>query len=210
MLDIMAWVVKCYAIFGKKFKTLQIGKEFINMSRIGKKIIILPKEIDATINESTISISGPKGKLKCKIANTIKVNLDLKNQVIQLEKLNNSKNTQALHGLYRSIINNMVIGVSKGFEKKLIINGVGYRSQNQGNKLILNVGYSHPIQIEPPPHITIKVENSVNITISGIDKETVGQIASKIRATRPPEPYKGKGIRYINEIVRRKVGKAGK
>ena len=104
----------------------------------------------------------------------------------------------------------MVIGVSKGFEKKLIINGVGYRSQSEGNNFILNVGYSHPINIQPPKNIQIKVENNVNITISGINKETVGQVAATIRATRPPEPYKGKGIKYANEIIRRKVGKAGK
>ena len=180
------------------------------MSRIGKKIIVLPPEINANIENSFIIISGPKGELKHKISSQIKVDLNKENKTIHIKKLDNTKKAQALHGLHRSIINNMVIGVSKGFEKKLIINGVGYRSQNEGNNLILNVGYSHPINIKPPNDIHIQVENNVNITVSGINKETVGQIAAKIRATRPPEPYKGKGIRYANEIIRRKVGKAGK
>ena len=180
------------------------------MSRIGKKIIVLPPEINAKIENSFIYISGPKGELKHSILNEIEVNLNINEKTIQINKLNNTKKAQALHGLYRSIINNMVIGVSQGFEKKLIINGVGYRSYNEGHNLILNVGYSHPITIQPPKDINIKVENNINITVSGINKETVGQIAAKIRATRPPEPYKGKGIKYFNETIRRKVGKAGK
>lgn len=180
------------------------------MSRIGKKIIIMPEEVNAQIENSIISISGPKGELTHKISPKIEVYLNNNENTIQVKIIDKTKKTQALHGLYRTIINNMVIGVSKGFEKKLIINGVGYRSQNDGNKLILNMGYSHPIHITPPENITIKVENNINITVSGINKETVGQIAAKIRATRPPEPYKGKGIRYIDETIRRKVGKAGK
>lgn len=180
------------------------------MSRIGKKIIQLPAEIKVHIKNSVIIISGPKGKLEYRISPQIEVNLNEDTQTIQIKKLENTKKAQALHGLHRSIINNMIIGVSKGFEKKLIINGVGYRSQNEGDNLILNVGYSHPIIIKPPNDIQIKVDNSTNITVCGINKETVGQIAAKIRATRPPEPYKGKGIKYVNEIIRRKVGKAGK
>lgn len=180
------------------------------MSRIGKKIIKLPKEIKAKFEKSEIHISGPKGSLNQTISPVIQVNIDSKNNTIQIIKLEETKQAQALHGLYRSIINNMVIGVSQGFEKKLVINGVGYRSQNEQKNLILNVGYSHPITIQPPKNIQIIANNSTNITVSGINKETVGQIAAKIRATRPPEPYKGKGIRYENEIVRKKVGKAGK
>jgi large subunit ribosomal protein L6 len=180
------------------------------MSRIGKKIIILPLEIKAKIENAIIYISGPKGQLQHEISPEIEVNLNNDKHTIQINKLENTKKAQALHGLYRSIINNMVIGVSQGFEKKLIINGVGYRSQSDGDNLILNVGYSHPINIKPPENISIKVENNTNITVSGINKETVGQVAAKIRATRPPEPYKGKGIKYANEIIRRKVGKAGK
>nr|YP_010865224.1 ribosomal protein L6 [Campylaephora boydenii]WGT74122.1 ribosomal protein L6 [Campylaephora boydenii] len=180
------------------------------MSRIGKKIIVLPPETNAKIENAFIIISGPKGELKQQISPQIEVNLNNDKKTIHIKKLNHTKKAQALHGLYRSIINNMVTGVSKGFEKKLIINGVGYRSQNEGNNLILNVGYSHPISIKPPDGINIKVEKNINITVSGINKETVGQIAAKIRATRPPEPYKGKGIKYFNETIRRKVGKAGK
>nr|QCI05235.1 ribosomal protein L6 [Centroceras clavulatum] len=180
------------------------------MSRIGKQIIKLPKEIKAEFEKSEISICGPKGSLTQIIAPIIQINVDTNNNTIQVIKLENTKQAQELHGLYRSIINNMVIGVSQGFEKKLIINGVGYRSQNEGKNLILNVGYSHPIEIKPPENIQITAKNNINITVSGINKETVGQIAAKIRATRPPEPYKGKGIRYENEIIRRKVGKAGK
>lgn len=180
------------------------------MSRIGKKIIILPPEVKVKIEKSIISISGPKGTLQYKILPQIEVHLKNDNTAIQINKLENTKKAQAIHGLYRSIINNMVTGVSRGFEKKLIINGVGYRSQNEGQDLILNVGYSHPIYIKTPENINIKVENNTNITVYGINKETVGEIAAKIRATRPPEPYKGKGIKYANEIIRRKVGKAGK
>lgn len=180
------------------------------MSRIGKKLIILPKEVKAIIQESQIDISGPKGNLSYKLSDLIQIKLDKENNKIHLYTKENSKTANELHGLSRSIINNMVIGVSQGFEKKLIIQGVGYRSQTQGNTLVLNVGYSHPINIQPPKDITIKVENNTTIIISGTNKETVGQIAAKIRATRPPEPYKGKGIKYENEIIRRKVGKAGK
>nr|YP_009296343.1 ribosomal protein L6 [Sebdenia flabellata]AOM65278.1 ribosomal protein L6 [Sebdenia flabellata] len=178
------------------------------MSRIGKKIILLPKNINVNIKKSHISITGPKGKAEYTLSKLI--TLKQKENTIQLEATNNSKETQALYGLSRTIINNMIIGVSKGFNKQLDIQGVGYRSQIQDNKLILNVGYSHQIIIEPPQGISISVENNTKIHISGLDKEIVGQTAAKIRAVRPPEPYKGKGIRYNNENVRRKVGKAGK
>lgn len=180
------------------------------MSRIGKKIITLTKEIKAKIDDSIVHISGPKGNLSHNLSDLIQIILNEDQNTITLKTKNNTKKAHELHGLSRSIINNMVIGVSQGFEKKLIIQGVGYRSQTEGKNLILNVGYSHPVNIIPPEHISIKVENNTNITISGINKEVVGQIAAKIRSVRPPEPYKGKGIRYENEIVRRKVGKAGK
>nr|QCI09070.1 ribosomal protein L6 [Inkyuleea mariana] len=178
------------------------------MSRIGKKIIILPKQIQAEIKDSIILITGPKGKLSYRISKLLKI--EKTNNIIALTKNQNNKKSQQLYGLYRTIINNMVLGVSEGFEKKLEIQGVGYRSQMDGKNLILNIGYSHPIIIQPPKDISIKVENSTYIIISGINKELVGQIAAKIRAARPPEPYKGKGIRYCNEHINRKVGKAGK
>nr|QCI08545.1 ribosomal protein L6 [Spermothamnion repens] len=178
------------------------------MSRIGKKEIELPQEIDVTINKSEILVKGPKGNLYYEISNLIKIiKTDTTIQLITKEE---SKNARAIHGLSRSIINNMIIGVSTGFEKQLVIEGVGYRSQLEGKNLILNVGYSHPVKIKPPSDIAIKVDNNINISIIGINKEKVGEIAAKIRSIRPPEPYKGKGIRYINEKIRRKVGKAGK
>nr|YP_009391291.1 ribosomal protein L6 [Dipterocladia arabiensis]ARW59435.1 ribosomal protein L6 [Dipterocladia arabiensis] len=178
------------------------------MSRIGKKEIIVPSSIKTKIDNSTILINGPKGELSYVISDLIIIK-KIDNKII-LEKKNNDKKTQAIYGLSRSIINNMVIGVSQGFEKKLIINGVGYRSQMNNKTLILNVGYSHPIEINTPKDIEIKVENNTEIYIKGINKETVGQIAAKIRSIRPPEPYKGKGIKYINENIKRKIGKAGK
>nr|YP_009391906.1 ribosomal protein L6 [Acrosorium ciliolatum]ARW60050.1 ribosomal protein L6 [Acrosorium ciliolatum] len=178
------------------------------MSRIGKKEIIVPKNIETNIDKSTISISGKKGKLSYNVSNSIKI--ETQNNRIKLIKQDNTKKAQAIYGLSRSIINNMVIGVSQGFTKQLIIQGVGYRAQMEGKSLILNVGYSHPVKIQPPNNIEIKVENNTSITIHGINKEIVGQTAAKIRAIRPPEPYKGKGIKYENETIRRKIGKAGK
>ena len=178
------------------------------MSRIGKQIIKIPQNTEIDINQSTISIKGPKGQLSYNLPKLITVKKT--SSEIQVYKSENNKESQALYGLYRTIINNMIIGVSQGFYKKLEIQGVGYRSQMEGKNLILNVGYSHPVIIEAPEDISIKVENNTQITVLGINKETVGQIAAQIRSIRPPEPYKGKGIRYADEKVRRKVGKAGK
>lgn len=178
------------------------------MSRIGKKQIILTKETEVHIENQKIKISGPKGELSYIIPESIQV--EPENNKITLRKKYESKKAQQLHGLSRSIINNMVTGVNQGFEKRLAIQGVGYRCQMEDEKLILNVGYSHPVTIIPPSNISIQVEKNGNICVSGINKEIVGQIAAKIRSVRPPEPYKGKGIRYINEDIQRKVGKAGK
>ena len=178
------------------------------MSRIGKKEIIIPDDTEIDINENTIYVNGKKGKLIYKLPKLISIQKN--KNILKLIKINESKKAKELYGLSRSIVNNMILGVSKGFEKKLIIQGVGYRSQIEGQSLILNVGYSHPVRIEPPDGINIKVENNTNIFVSGINKETVGRIAATIRDVRPPEPYKGKGIKYENEIIRRKVGKAGK
>nr|AOM64667.1 ribosomal protein L6 [Riquetophycus sp.] len=178
------------------------------MSRIGKKKIQLPQNVNATINKSYISIKGPKGQLSYKLSHLIDINQ--KDNEIQLLPRIDNKMSQALYGLSRTIINNMVIGVSKGFTKQLEIHGVGYRCHMDSKNLVLNVGYSHPIIIRPPETISIKVENNTQITVYGINKEIVGQIAAKIKNTRAPEPYKGKGIRYLGEKVHRKVGKAGK
>nr|QCI07651.1 ribosomal protein L6 [Nitophyllum punctatum] len=178
------------------------------MSRIGNKEILIPGNITITINNSQILVKGPKGNLSYTLSDLIEIKTI--NNTLKLIKISNSKKAQAIHGLSRSIINNMIIGVSVGFEKKLTMTGVGYRAQIEGKILILNVGYSHPIKIEPPSEIKIEVEQNTNISIIGTNKELVGQVAAKIRSTRPPEPYKGKGIKYIDEKIRRKVGKAGK
>lgn len=178
------------------------------MSRIGKQIIIIPKNVKVDIQGSAIEVTGPKGQLY-RICNS-EMDLVCKEDQLSIIKKIDTKKTNQLHGLTRSLISNMIHGVSEGFQKELEIKGVGYRSQMDGRNLILNVGYSHPVTIEPPEGIEIKVQNNTEILIKGIDKEIVGQIASKIRSIREPEPYKGKGIRYKNEYVIRKVGKAGK
>lgn len=182
------------------------------MSRIGKKNIILSKQIDAELSGNIVYIKGPKGQLSQRLAELIEVEIQVveEKKILSVKTTNNSKKAQQLHGLSRTLISNMVIGVENGFSKSLEIRGVGYRSQLDGRKLILNVGFSHPVVIDPPSGITIKVENNTNIIITGANKEAVGQTAAKIRAVRPPEPYKGKGIRYSGEIVKKKIGKAGK
>jgi large subunit ribosomal protein L6 len=182
------------------------------MSRIGKKCIILSNTIDTQIKGNLITISGPKGQLSQKLSDLITLELKdtEKQQRLYVSIKNNTKKAQQLHGLSRTLINNMVIGVSEGFSKALEIQGVGYRSQMEGLSLVLNVGYSHPVIINPPIEISISVKNNTNIEIAGISKEMVGQVAAKIRSIRPPEPYKGKGIRYKDEIIQKKIGKAGK
>lgn len=182
------------------------------MSRIGKQSIILSNKINTCIEDNLITIKGPKGQLSQTIPDLIQVTLQEQNntEILLVTTKNTTKKAQELHGLSRTLINNMVIGVSEGFSKTLEIQGVGYRAQIENNNLVLNVGYSHPVIISPPEHITITVDNNTNVVISGINKEMVGQVAAKIRGIRPPEPYKGKGIRYKNEIVKKKIGKAGK
>nr|YP_009315802.1 Ribosomal protein L6 [Trichogloeopsis pedicellata]SCW24460.1 Ribosomal protein L6 [Trichogloeopsis pedicellata] len=182
------------------------------MSRIGKKEIILSSGIEVSINKHIVTVKGPKGQLQEKIADKISIQQlqDAQGSRLILNNNENSKEARELHGLSRTLINNMVIGVKDGFTKRLEIRGVGYRSQMDSINLILNVGYSHPVILPSPHGINIKVENNTNIIVSGIDKQLVGQTAAKIRAIRPPEPYKGKGIRYKDEIVKKKIGKAGK
>lgn len=179
------------------------------MSRIGKRPITLNPKIDVQLRHNHIIIKGPKGKLEHQIHDYIKV--EQKGEELIIKTINNSKMAKELHGLSRTIINNMITGVSKGFSKILEIQGVGYRAQlNNKNNLIIYVGYSHPINIIAPKNINLEVENNNKIIVQGTDKATVGQIAAQIRSIRPPEPYKGKGIRYSNEIIKKKVGKAGK
>ena len=179
------------------------------MSRIGKNPIILSGDVDVYINKNHIVVQGPKGQLEHSLPKNITV--QHKKDRLIIETLNNNKTTKQLHGLSRTIINNMVIGVSTGFKKILEIHGVGYRAQIEKDQhLLLNIGYSHPVQIIAPKDIKIKVENNNTIVVEGINKTIVGQVSSQIREIRPPEPYKGKGIRYKNEHIKKKVGKAGK
>nr|YP_009395011.1 ribosomal protein L6 [Polysiphonia stricta]ARW63573.1 ribosomal protein L6 [Polysiphonia stricta] len=178
------------------------------MSRIGKQEIKIPENTNVIIDQKQIIIKGNKGELSYTLLDSIDV--EKEGNRLKILQRSTTQKSQALHGLSRSLINNMIIGVSNGFEKKLIINGVGYRAQMDNRTLILNLGYSHIVRIEPPKSINIIVENNTNICVSGISKEEVGEVAATIRSKRPPEPYKGKGIRYENEIIKRKVGKAGK
>jgi large subunit ribosomal protein L6 len=179
------------------------------MSRIGRMPINVPTSVKVDIKGTTVSVSGPKGSLSQTLHPEMEIKLD--NGIISVYRPSDSRRHRALHGLTRSLLNNMVLGVSEGFRKTLQIEGVGYRANMEGESLVLNVGYSHPIQFDPPEGIEFAVENrSKTIVVSGVDKQVVGEISSQIRKTRPPEPYKGKGIRYDGEYVRRKAGKAGK
>jgi large subunit ribosomal protein L6 len=179
------------------------------MSRIGKRPIPIPAKVAVDIQGQHISIKGPKGNLARELPSLITVKQE--GEHLQVSPDNNSRIARQRHGLCRTLVANMVEGVSKGFEKRLQIQGVGYRAQSQGKNLTLNVGYSKPVEMTMPEGIDVAVENkNVEIVISGIDKEVVGNVAAKIRAVRPPEPYKGKGIRYFGETVRRKAGKTGK
>ncbi|AIM24396.1 50S ribosomal protein L6 [Melissococcus plutonius] len=178
------------------------------MSRIGNKIVVLPDGVEVTQKGNNITVKGPKGELTREFSSDIKMNIDGKEVVFT--RPNDSKEMKTIHGTTRANFNNMVVGVSTGFEKALELIGVGYRAQVQGNKLTLNVGYSHPVEIVPPAGITVEVPSNTQVIVKGINKEQIGELAAKIRGIRPPEPYKGKGIRYVGEYVRRKEGKTGK
>ena len=179
------------------------------MSRIGKKPVPVPAGVQVKIDGPQVSVKGPKGELKRSFVGELKIAQD--GGELKITRPDDLRQTRALHGLTRALLNNMVEGVTKGFKKMLIVEGVGYRAEMAGKNLILYLGYSHPIMVQPPSGITIGADpKAKTISIEGIDKEKVGEIAAEIRALRPPEPYKGKGIRYENETVRRKAGKAGK
>ncbi|HEY9907443.1 MAG TPA: 50S ribosomal protein L6 [Thermosynechococcaceae cyanobacterium] len=178
------------------------------MSRIGKRPISIPGKVTVAIDGQSVSVKGPKGELSRVLPSEVTVVQE--GETLLVNRNDDSRPARQRHGLSRTLVSNMVEGVSQGFQKKLEIQGVGYRAQVQGRILTLNMGYSHPVQIDPPEGIQFVVENNVNVTVSGIDKEIVGNTAARIRAVRPPEPYKGKGIRYAGELVRRKAGKAGK
>ena len=178
------------------------------MSRIGKQPITVPDGVDIKIDGNKITVKGPKGTLEREFDENI--NVTLENKVITVTRVNDEPKNRSLHGLTRTLINNMVQGTVKEFERKLEINGIGYRAQKQGTKLVLILGYSHPVEMEAPSGITFEVPSQNEIIVKGIDKELVGQIAAEIRTKRPPEVYKGKGIKYVEEVIRRKEGKAGK
>ena len=178
------------------------------MSRIGNKPITVPSEVQIKIDGQKITVTGPKGTLEREIHKNI--SLEMEGNVIKVIRPNDEPENKSLHGLTRTLINNMIIGVKDEYSKELQINGVGYRVQKQGNNLNLTLGYSHPVIFEAPTGITFDVPNPNTIIVKGIDKELVGQTAAVIRTKRPPEVYRGKGIKYADEVIRRKEGKTGK
>lgn len=179
------------------------------MSRIGKKPVLVPKGVTVTLSGNFLKVRGPKGELENHFHRAMKI--DVKENEVNVTRPNDLKENKALHGLTRALIQNMVNGVTKGYEKSLEIVGVGYRAEMKGKNLLLNIGYSHPIYFMPPDGIVLQTPTQTQITISGIDRQLVGMVASKIRSIRKPEPYKGKGIKYSDEQIQRKAGKtAGK
>lgn len=178
------------------------------MSRIGNSPITVPSDVEVKIEGKKITVKGPKGTLEREIHKNISVSME--NNVITVTRPDDEPENRSLHGLTRSLLNNMVKGVKEEYTRELQINGVGYRAQKQGNKLVMNLGYSHPVEMEQPAGITFDVPNPNTIIVKGIDKELVGQTAAVIRTKRPPEVYRGKGIKYAEEVIRRKEGKAGK
>jgi large subunit ribosomal protein L6 len=178
------------------------------MSRVGKKPIELPQGVSLTNNNNTVTVKGPKGELTRTFNSDITITVE--ENVVTVSRPSESKEHRTIHGTTRALLSNMIEGVSKGFEKNLELIGVGYRAQKQGSKLVLSVGYSHPVEFEPENGLEVEVPSNTKITVKGIDKERVGALAANIRGVRPPEPYKGKGIRYEGEFVRRKEGKTGK
>ncbi|CAM4183660.1 50S ribosomal protein L6 [Lacicoccus alkaliphilus] len=178
------------------------------MSRVGKRIIDIPNGVTVDIDGSTVTVKGPKGELVSTFNEDMTYNLE--ENTLEVVRPSDSKEHRTVHGTTRALINNMIVGVSEGFSKDLELVGVGYRAQMQGKKLVLNVGLSHPVEFEPSEELTISVEGNTKVKVEGINKEYVGALASKIRSVRPPEPYKGKGIRYKGEAVRQKEGKTGK
>ena len=178
------------------------------MSRIGNKPITVPEGVELKIDGQKITVKGPKGSLEKEFHKNMKINLE--DNVITVVRPDDEPENRSLHGLTRTLLNNMIEGTVKGFERKLEVNGVGYRASKKGNNLLLNLGYSHPVEVEAPAGITFDVPNQNEIIVKGVDKELVGQTAAIVRTKRPPEVYRGKGIKYAEEVIRRKEGKAGK
>ena len=177
------------------------------MSRIGRAPITVPAGVEVKVDGQHVSVKGPKGALEMNVAPTMKVEVEA--GVVHVTRPNDDKMNRSLHGLTRTLINNMVVGVSEGFSKTLEVNGVGYRASKEGKNLVLNVGYSHQVIMPETEDIQIDVPNPNQIIVKGIDKQKVGQVAAEVRGKRPPEPYKGKGIKYDHEVIRRKEGKTG-
>jgi large subunit ribosomal protein L6 len=179
------------------------------MSRIGKQPVTVPAKVQVSLNGQEVRVRGPKGELAMVAHPNMTVSLE--DGKLTVTRPDDERENRALHGMTRALINNMVTGVTEGFKKILMIDGVGYRAEMKGQTLVLYLGYSHPIEVQPPDGITFSVgERGASVSIEGIDRQQVGQVASDIRSLRPPEPYKGKGIRYSDEVIRRKAGKAGK
>lgn len=180
------------------------------MSRIGKNLINLPKQVKVNIQGQKISVEGPKGSLSRILPSLICCVLNDEEKTISLQKAVDTQLAQALYGLSRTLVDNMIIGVTQGFDKRLQLTGVGYRAQVSGKDLVLNIGFSHPVKMITPSSLSVKCESPTVVVVSGIEKDAVGEFAAKIRSVRPPEPYKGKGIAYEGEIILRKAGKTGK
>ena len=178
------------------------------MSRVGKMPIAVPQGVSVTIEDSDVAVAGPRGELRRQFSPDMQITLS--GDTLAVSRPSDGRVHRSLHGLTRSLLANMVEGVTSGFERTLEIVGVGYRAQKTGDNLVINVGYSHPVEVTPLPGVTLSVEGNNRVRVSGIDKEVVGEMAARIRAIRPPDSYKGKGIRYSGEVVRLKAGKAGK
>lgn len=177
------------------------------MSRIGRQPIKIPDKVEVNFSNNTVNIKGPKGELSQWV--DPKIDVEIKDNIVFLKRFADNRQHRVFHGLYRALINNMIIGVSQGFKKSLEIVGIGYRAKMEGKALVLNLGHSHPIKYNPPPGITITVDKQNTIEVSGIEKQLVGQVTAIIRGFRLPDPYKGKGVRYKDEVIKLKAGKAG-
>lgn len=178
------------------------------MSRIGNKVIVVPAGVEVKNDNNTVTVKGPKGTLTQTLSS--EMSIEMNGSEITVSRPSDKKDHRALHGLTRTLLANMVEGVTDGYVKELEINGVGYRAAKQGNKLVLSLGYSHPVEMVAPEGVYVEVPSQTSIKISGYDKQKVGQFAAEVREKRPPEPYKGKGIKYVGEVIIRKEGKAGK
>ena len=178
------------------------------MSRIGRKPVVVPAGVEVTVNGNVVTVKGPKGQLTQEISKNMTV--EVKEGEVVVTRPTDNREDRAQHGLARTLINNMIVGVTQGFEKKMELIGVGYKAEKKGNTLVMNLGYSHPVEMVDPEGITTEVPKATEIIVRGADKALVGNYAANIRAWRKPEPYKGKGIKYVDEVIRRKEGKTGK